>query len=83
MVPVATHQDHAPAPNQERVLIRVLDFSCAGESAGLERRLQRVAGVRSVAVNPVNETAYVTFDPTRTNVDELEFVVAAAGFRVA
>ena len=68
-------------PLQERAIIRELDFSCAGESAGLERRLRRVPGVRHVAVNPLNEIAYVTFDPNRTNQAELEFVVTAAGFR--
>ena len=83
MTSVAPDQFLDPAPAQQRALIRVLDFSCAGESAGLERRLRRVSGVRSVTVNPVTETAYVTFDPRRTNSEELEFVVAAAGYRVA
>jgi Cu2+-exporting ATPase len=83
MMSVATGQDRDPAPARQRALIRVLDFSCAGESAGLERRLRRVPGVRSVTVNPMTETAYVTFDPRRTNSDELGFVVAAAGYRVA
>ena len=81
MMPVVSHRD-TDAPSQERALIRVLDFSCAGESAGLERRLGRVPGVSCVTVNPLNEIAYVTFDPTRTNMAELEFVVNAAGYRV-
>ena len=81
MTPVATRQDNVSTFHEERALIRVLDFSCAGESAGLERRLRRVPGVHRVMVNPLTETAYVTFDPNRTNVGELEFVVAAAGYR--
>jgi copper chaperone CopZ len=83
MMPVVTRHSFDQAPSQERALIRVLDFSCAGESAGLERRLHRVAGVRHVTVNPLTETAYVTFDPRRTNLTELEFVVTAARYRVA
>ena len=75
-------QSFARSPVRERAIIRELDFSCAGESAGLERRLRRVPGVCNVTVNPVNEIAYVTFDPNRTNLAELEFVVSAAGFRV-
>jgi copper chaperone CopZ len=82
MISVVARQSLARPPIQERALIRELDFSCAGESAGLERRLRRVPGVSNVAVNPVNEIAYVTFDPNRTNLAELEFVVSAAGFRV-
>lgn len=70
------------APIQERALIRVLDFSCAGESAGLERRLRRVSGIHSVTVNPLTEAVYVTFNPTLTNLNELEFVITAAGYRV-
>ena len=82
MMPVATQQAPRYAPRQERALFRVYDFSCAGEAAGLERRLRRVAGVTDVTVNALNETAYVTFDPARTNLAELEFVVTAAGYRV-
>ena len=81
MLSVVTHRSPDQALSQERALIRVLDFSCAGEAAGLERRLRRVAGVRHVTVNPLNETASVTFDPVRTNLAELEFVVRAAGYR--
>ncbi|MCC7024187.1 MAG: heavy-metal-associated domain-containing protein [Thermomicrobiales bacterium] len=82
MMRVASPPDAEHVPVQQRALIRILDFSCAGESAGLERRLRRVAGVSSVTVNPLTETAYVTFDPGRTNVAELEFVATAAGYRV-
>lgn len=82
MMSVVTTHSPNYATTQERVLFRVLDFSCAGESAGLERRLHRVAGVRDVTVNPLTETAYVTLDPRRTNLAELEFVVTAAGYRV-
>lgn len=82
MMSVATTHNATDPTTQERVLFRVLDFSCAGEAAGLERRLHRVAGVRHVTVNPLNETAYVSFDPVRTNVAELEFVASAAGYRV-
>ncbi len=77
---LASHTSDMVSP-QEHVLIRELDFSCAGESAGLERRLRRVAGVTSVTVNPLTEAAYVTYDPARTNLAELEFVVRAAGYR--
>ena len=82
MMHVVTHQSHDRALSQERTLIRVLDFSCAGEGAGLERRLRRVAGVRQVNVNPLTETVYLTFDPAQTNPAELEFVVRAAGYRI-
>lgn len=82
MMPNVVRQSRVRPPIQERALIRELDFSCAGASAGLERRLRRVPGVSGVAVNPLTEVAYVTFDPDRTNLAELEFVVSAAGFRV-
>ncbi len=82
MLSVVPRRSSDQVISQERALIRVLDFSCAGEAAGLERRLRRVAGVRHVTVNPLNETAYVSFDPVRTNVAELEFVASAAGYRV-
>lgn len=68
--------------SQTRTLIRVLDFSCAGGHAGLEWRLRRVPGVGSVTFTPRGETVRVTFDPVHTNPAELEFVVAAAGYRV-
>jgi copper chaperone CopZ len=77
---------HPPAlpmmSSQTRTLVRVLDFSCAGGRSGLEWRLRRVPGVGSVTFTPRDDSVRITFDPVHTNPAELEFVVAAAGYRV-
>jgi Cu+-exporting ATPase len=66
----------------ERARFRVLGLSCAGEAAGLEHRLRRVAGLESVTINPLTETAYVVFDPSRVNLDVVKSEVARSGYRV-
>jgi copper chaperone CopZ len=43
----------------------------ASEKAVVERVLARQPGVLEVDANPVAQTASVTFDPTRTSVDDL------------
>ena len=70
-------------PNQARHQywkIGVSGLACAGEAAGLERRLRTVSGVEAVTVNPLTEQVYVTYDPE--GFDPAAFVVAieAAGY---
>lgn len=70
------------AASQTRTVVRFLDFSCAGGSSGLAWRLWRVPGVGDIAFTPRDDAVTVTYDPARTNLAELEFVVAAAGYRL-
>lgn len=66
---------------QTRTLVQILDFSCADGHSGLAWRLRRVSGVRGVTFDPWGDAVLVTFDPAQTNLAELDFVVAAAGYR--
>lgn len=74
---------YVPAEPAASLRLHVAGLSCAGEATRLEHRLARVAGVRQVAVNPVTETAYVTFDPDRLSLSDLQAAAAAAGFALA
>lgn len=71
-----------PASSQLRTLVRVLEFSCPGGYASLEGRLRRVPGIGGIRPTPRDDAVQVMFDPIRTNLAELEFVAAAAGYRV-
>ena len=59
----------------------ITGLTCAAEAVGLERRLQRLAGVETVVVNPVTDLAYVTYDPGRVGPAALAKAIEAAGYR--
>jgi uncharacterized protein (AIM24 family) len=79
---VVHSQTLPPTASQSRTSVRVLDYSCPGGYPGLEWRLRRVPGVGRVALTSRGDAVRVTFDPSRTNLAELEFVVAAEGYRI-
>jgi P-type Cu+ transporter len=58
----------------------VSGLTCAAEAVRLERRLTRVSGVLEVAVNPINEIAYIGFDPSLTSPDRIGDTIEGAGF---
>lgn len=55
----------------------------ASEKLVVERVLGHRPGVVAVAANPVAQTATVTYDPTRTDVDELRRFVEECGYHCA
>src|SRR4029453_9783200 len=62
--------DH-PAPEPVTAVIEVSGVNWASEKAIAEAVLSRRPGVLAVEVNPVAQTATVTYDPDRTSVVEL------------
>ena len=86
-------QDHAHGPHgydvmhnppaAETAVLEVKGLHWASEKALVETTLGRLAGVHSVAANPVAETATVTYDPSATSVAELRRWVEACGYHCA
>ena len=74
--------DH-PAPEQVTAVIEVSGVNWASEKAIAEAVLCRRPGVLAVDVNPVAQTATVTYDPDRTSVAELSEWVRDCGFHCA
>lgn len=60
----------------------VFGLICAGEAAGLERRLLRQAGVIEAMVNPDTMRAYVTHDPGRVDTSTLITIIQDSGYGV-
>lgn len=75
----ARHGD-APDPEDATVVLDVRGMQFATEKAVVEATFGRVGGVRSVAANPVAQTATVTFDPARTGAAELRREVELCGY---
>ena len=50
---------------------------------GIERQLQRIAGVRGVSVNPVSGSTTVEYDPDKTSLAVIQAVVRECGFHCA
>ena len=57
-------------------------FSVLG-AHGIERQLQRVAGVGRVSVNPVSGSTTVMFDPGKTSVAAIQEAIEDCGFHCA
>jgi len=60
----------------------ITGVTCAGEAAGLERRLRTCVGVLKAVVNPVTECAYITYDPSLVDLPTLVSAIEAAGYGV-
>ena len=66
-----------------RVVLHVGGLHWATSAHGMERVLEGRPGVVGVEANAVSQTATVTFDKTRTTVDDLEAWVRDCGFHCA
>jgi Cu2+-exporting ATPase len=57
-------------------------FSVLG-AQGIERQLQRVAGVGRVSVNPVSGSTTVVYDPGTTSLSAIQAAIEDCGFHCA
>ena len=74
--------EHPPA--QETLVTRgiaIAGMGCDNCVRKLERALRAHAGVKEVHVDGIGGLATVTFDEARTNVPELQQVIAKSGYR--
>ncbi len=64
-----------------RITLPIYGLTCQGSgSIVIEQALLQVTGVRNAYVNPVTEMAYVEFDPSRCNPEQLAAVIEQSGF---
>jgi P-type Cu+ transporter len=61
--------------------LTIAGMGCDNCARKLERALRAKEGVTAVRVDSIGGRATVTFDRTRTNVPELQEVVAKSGYR--
>ena len=64
----------------ERVRLDIDGMTCASCATRVERKLAKVDGVESAAVNYATEEAAVAYDPGRVEVGDLFDAVSAAGY---
>ncbi|MFX0173392.1 MAG: heavy metal translocating P-type ATPase [Candidatus Hodarchaeota archaeon] len=63
-----------------KVDLKITGMTCASCVSTVEKSLEGVNGVNNVAVNLMTEKASVTFDPTKTTVEELISAVEKTGY---
>ena len=56
---------------------------CTACAAIIERQLKKLSGVLTVNVNFAAEKAYIVYDPSQVNADDLIKVVEKAGYKAA
>lgn len=65
----------------QSITLAIDGLGCGGsEALAVERALTRLSGVDHAFVNPATEMAYVVYDPTRADPDQLRTAIAIAGF---
>jgi P-type Cu2+ transporter len=66
-----------------KITLEVGDLFSVLGAHGLERQLQRVAGVGRVSVNPVSGSTTVIFDPGKTSLSAIQAEIEDCGFHCA
>ncbi len=61
--------------------IKIAGMGCDNCVRKLERALRAKDGVKEVHVDGIAGRATVTFDPTKTNIPDLEQVIVKSGYR--
>ena len=68
--------------NVVRVTLPIFGLACGGGGAlTIERCLVRTPGVRRAYVNPLTEMAYVEYDPSIVDPEQLCDAIRRVGFR--
>ena len=67
---------------KKQVTLPITGMTCANCAATIERNLNKLEGVDSVAVNLANETAFVQFDPNLLSLQGIRERVKKAGYSV-
>jgi Cu+-exporting ATPase len=68
------------APTPERIRLDIDGMTCASCATRIERKLSKVGGVSSCAVNYATEEATVAYDPAQVEIDDLLDAVSSAGY---
>jgi P-type Cu+ transporter len=68
--------------SNQQIALPITGMTCANCAANIERSLNKLAGIREVAVNFASEKANVKFDPDQVAVNDLVNNVERAGYGV-
>lgn len=69
--------------DDQTVVLNISGMSCAACAARIEKRLLRLSGVNSAAVNLSTEKATVKYDPSVVKMDEIIKAVEGLGYKAA
>ena len=56
-------------------------MSCSCEAKLIEKRLKIMPGIKSYEINPVSYRMKVSFDPEKTDANDIESAVAKTGMK--
>ena len=80
--PLSSGPTIGPMGSTRQLRIPVFGLGCGGSGASaIERELAATDGVLAVYVNRATETAYVDWDPARTDSASLARAIETAGYR--
>ena len=68
---------------EKHITLPILGMTCANCVAAVERNLKKADGVASANVNLSSERAAVSYDPSKSNLDDFIGLVQRAGYEIA
>lgn len=66
----------------EEANLRVEGMSCDGCEQTIATGVNKLAGIDSISANHEDSTAFVRFDPAKTNLKEISEAIAQRGYEV-
>jgi copper chaperone CopZ len=67
--------------NQNKIIIEIKGMHCKSCVERIEAKLSQLKGVYKARVSLVEEKAYVSFDPTQTNLDAIKTEIESLGYK--
>jgi periplasmic mercuric ion binding protein len=77
---VLSHVEVATSEEKQSVTLKIEKMFCVLCGNTVKKSLSKVEGVKDVHVDVSKKVAIVSFDPTKTTVDDLTKATAKAGF---
>jgi Cu+-exporting ATPase len=73
--------DQTPSVTEHCTVLALEGMMCASCAMHIEKGLKKVPGVKDASVNLATERADVTYDPTKTSVEQMVLKVEAIGYK--
>jgi Cu+-exporting ATPase len=67
--------------DEKTVTIKIAGMSCASCVKTIETAIGKLPGIKSVSVNLATESARLTYDPSKTSLNDIENAIEEAGYK--
>jgi len=66
-----------------RKVLPILGMDCPACAPAIEKRLEKLEGVKEAKVNYMTQNVAVTYDPSKISIPQIEKTIEELGYRIA